>query len=195
MRLFLAILLLCLSIPVFPKAGKKTLIYDTLATSVVKKASPEKEREIFSDQDFIYQKEAKASKGWLEAFLDWIGKLFGRPVSKNPGLSFNLFKYTLLVLFIAGLIFTLWKSKFRGLLKGRAKKTGGTAFNDLPENIEGIDIDALIEEALRAANYRVTIRWCFLKALQILNKQGQITWQSAKTNIDYQNEVKDNLIK
>ena len=44
-------------------------------------------------------------------------------------------------------------------------------------------------------NYRLAIRWCFLKALQWLNTENKITWHPAKTNIDYQLELKDkNLI-
>ena len=194
-RTLLLICLLCFSVTAFPLEKKATVVYDTNKISSIKKASAQKEKEIFSDKDFVYDKEAKASKGWLEAFLDWLARLLGKPASKNPELSYNILKYSLMGIFILGIIFILWKSKFRGLLKANPKKLGGSAFNDLPENIEDINIDALIEEAMRAGNYRLGVRWCFLKSLQWLNKNKKIAWQPAKTNIDYQMELKDKNLK
>jgi len=41
----------------------------------------------------------------------------------------------------------------------------------------------------------LAVRWCFLKSLQWLNKQNKITWQPAKTNVDYQQELKDKTLK
>ena len=81
------------------------------------------------------------------------------------------------------------------MLRGDAKKLQSASFADLPEDIEGIDMDALIEDAFGKGNYRLAIRWCFLKSLQWLNKQNKITWQPAKTNVDYQHELNEKTIK
>ena len=48
---------------------------------------------------------------------------------------------------------------------------------------------------MHKGNYRLALRWCFLKSLQWLNKQDKITWQPAKTNIDYQQELNDKTLK
>ncbi|HXU25703.1 MAG TPA: DUF4129 domain-containing protein [Bacteroidia bacterium] len=198
MRYFLFIFLFCCSITVF-SADKKVVVYDTSATHVIKKASIEKEKEIFADKEFIYKKDAKESKSWWDSFLEWLSrllsKLFGKSIDKNPNLSYNILKYTFITAFIIGLIYILWKSKFIGLLKRDAKKLDGSSFTDLPENIEGLNIDALVEEAIQKQNYRLAVRWCFLKSLQWLNKQNKIAWQPAKTNVDYQQELKDKTLK
>ncbi len=194
MRYFLLILLFCCSASVF-SVEKKVVVYDTSTVLVIKKASAEKEKEIFADKDFIYKKDVKESKSWWDTFLEWLSKLLGKPISKNPTLSYNILKYTFITAFILGLIYILWKSKFIGLLKRDAKKLDGTSFTDLPENIEGLNIDALIEEAIQKQNYRLAVRWCFLKSLQWLNKQNKIVWQPAKTNVDYQQELKDKTLK
>ena len=195
MKHFLFILSLFFSATLFSVEKKNAIVYDTSKISTIKKASPQKEKEIFADKDFIYQKEAKASKGWWEAFLEWLSKLLGKPVSKHPQASYKILKYSLVTLFVMGLIFILWKSKFRSLFKGDAKKIASTSFTDLPENIEGINIDKLIEEAILAGNYRLAIRWCFLKSLQWLNAKNKIVWQTAKTNIDYQQELTDKNLR
>ncbi len=170
---------------------RSPLMHDTGKVEV-KYPSAAKEKEIFSDKDFIYQADAKESKNWLEAFLDWLTKkIFGKISSENAELTWQIVKWTLIGLFIAGIIIILYKSNFRGLLRKDAKKLSGASFTDLPEDIESVNIDNLIEEALKNGNYRLAIRWCFLKSLQLLNQQKQIAWQPAKTNIDYQYELKN----
>jgi hypothetical protein len=52
-------------------------------------------------------------------------------------------------------------------------------------------MDDLIEEAIKNGNYRLAVRWCFLKSLQLLNQKQQIVWQPAKTNIDYHDELQN----
>lgn len=195
MRIFLFISLLYLSVTAFATDKKSVVVYDSSKITSVKRASVEKEKEIFADKDFIYHKEDKASKSWWEHFVEWLLSLLGKPVAKHPVTSYKIIKYIFIALFIFGVIFTLWKSKFIGLLKGDAKKLQGASFADIPEDIEGINMDKLIDEALQKSNYRLALRWCFLKSLQWLNKQNKITWQPSKTNIDYQKELNDKTLK
>lgn len=171
------------------------VVYDTLKMDSFKKASVQKEKEIFSDKDFIYNHEAKDSRNWWDIFMEWLERLLGRPFSKNPEQSYTIIKYIFITIFLLGLLFILWKSTFSRMFKGEAKELQGLSFADLPEDIEGIQIDRLIEEAFLNGNYRLAIRWSFLKLLQGLNKQGQIAWQPAKTNMEYQQELKDSRVK
>ncbi len=190
-------MLLCGSAIAFSAGKKNTVLYDTSKVSDVK-ISPEKEKEIFSDKDFFYKKDVEVSKSWWDMFLDWFSKilekLLGKTVAKHPNASYQLIKYLVLLFFIIGVVVILWKSKFRGLFKGDSKKTA-KPFDDLPENIEGLNLNEYIENAIKAGDYRLDIRWSFLKSLQWLNKQNKITWQTAKTNVDYQNELKDGNLK
>lgn len=188
MRLFYVILLGFFCLPVFASKPKAKLHYDS-ARVELKKPSPEKEREIFSDKEFVYDKEAKATRNWLEIFLDWLSGLFGKHASSNPKVTYNVVKWSLIGLFIFGLIFILWKSRFRSLLRGEAKKLQSAGFADLPENIEGINLSGLVEKAIDEKNYRLAVRYTFLMALQSLSKKDLIHWQPAKTNHDYLNEL------
>lgn len=173
-------------------AGDKDIVKFDTARIAVKNASVEKEKEVFSDKDFIYHADAKESKNWLKAFMDWLTEqLFGKVSAKNAELTWQIVKWSAIGLFIAGLIFVLWKAKFRGLLRADPKDLGGASFTDLPEDIQSVNIDSHIDEAIRNGNYRLAIRWCFLKSLQLLNQKKQITWQPSKTNVDYQHELKD----
>ena len=195
MKNFFSILFILICFSGF--AEKKDLVrYDTSTASNVKNATPEKEKEIFADKDFQYKTDAKESKNWLKAFFDWLTeKIFGKVSAENAVLTWEIVKWVMIGLFIGGIILVIWKSKFRGLLRGDAKKLSGASFADLPEDIESVDTDILITEALKNGNYRLAIRWCFLKSLQRLNEQKQITWQPSKTNIDYQYELKNSNLR
>jgi len=189
---FCAILFLLFAFAGKAAEVKPPVLYDTAKTANVKNPTAEKEKEVFSDEDYIYHADAKQSKNWLKAFFEWlIDKIFGKISVENAELTWQIIKWVLIGLFIAGIIFVIWKSKFRGLLRGDAKKLAGASFADLPEDIESVNIDKHIDEALRNGNYRLAIRWCFLKSLQLLNNKKQIAWQPAKTNIDYQHELKN----
>jgi hypothetical protein len=189
---FLIILFLFGTLLVFPADKKDSLMYDTTTISSVKKASVVKEKEVFADKDFQYQEDAKESKSWIRAFFDWLlERIFGKMTPKGAETAWAIIKWVFIGVFIAGVIFFILRSKYRGLFKGDSKKLAGASFTDLPDDIESVNIDKLIEEALQSGNYRLAVRWCFLKALQKLNQSKQITWQPSKTNVDYEFELKD----
>jgi hypothetical protein len=188
----LAILLFVFSLPIFSVEKKNIVLYDTSTISSIKKSAATKEKEVFADKDFQYHEEAKESTNWLRAFFNWlIENIFGKMSFESGERVWKIVKWTFIGLFIGGVIFILFKSKFRGLFRGESKKLSGASFSDLPEDIESIDLDKLIEEALQNGNYRLAVRWCFLKALQSMNQNKQIAWQPSKTNIDYEAELKN----
>ena len=192
MRKYFSILFLFFALSFFSKEKKNIVQFDTTTISSVKKATVAKEKEVFADKDFKYHEEAKESKNWLRALVDWLMEnIFGKMSFESGERAWQIIKWTLIGLFIAGVIFIILKSKFRGLLRGDSKKLSGAAFTDLPEDIESVNLDKLIEEAIQNGNYRLAVRWCFLKALQALNQNKKITWQPSKTNIDYEYELQN----
>lgn len=192
MKKALFILFFFVSCCIWCKDKAPAVRYDSTAKAEVRNASAEKEKEIFSDKDFVYKADVKESKNWLKAFLEWLTeKLFGKLTAENANLTWQIVKWIMIGLFIAGIVLIIIRSNFRGLLRGAPKNLGGAAFTDIPEDIDSVNIDKLIDEALKNGNYRLAIRWCFLKSLQLLNARKQISWQPAKTNVDYQHELKN----
>jgi hypothetical protein len=63
------------------------------------------------------------------------------------------------------------------------------------EHIEQIDLDILINEALVTKNYRLAIRYHYLRVLKNLSLRNIIEWQFEKTNSDYQNEITIDQLK
>ena len=63
------------------------------------------------------------------------------------------------------------------------------------EHIENIDLDQLIQEALSLNDYRLTIRYMYMKALQDLSLKKLIDYHFEKTNSDYQKEIRNDQLK
>ncbi|HYC86893.1 MAG TPA: DUF4129 domain-containing protein [Chryseosolibacter sp.] len=57
------------------------------------------------------------------------------------------------------------------------------------EDIEELDIDSLLRNALAEKNYRLALRLYYLGLLKRLNESGAIAWKKDKTNRDYLAEL------
>lgn len=57
------------------------------------------------------------------------------------------------------------------------------------DDIQELEIDKLLREALNAGNYRLAIRIYFLGILKKLDEDGIILWKKDKTNRDYLSEL------
>lgn len=59
-----------------------------------------------------------------------------------------------------------------------------------------VQIEELLQKAIKEQNYNLALRYAYLKALQLLSKKGLIELSKQKTNSDYQTELrqKQNLL-
>ncbi len=58
------------------------------------------------------------------------------------------------------------------------------------EHIEDVDVISKYDEALKAGNFRLALRFKFLEILQQLSLENKIKWKADKTNRDYANELR-----
>lgn len=161
----------------------------------IKKPSSLAEQKVFSDKNFIHENKINGNPNWWNEFWNWIiHKLFGNTSEKSVSLFWDILIWLLFLLFIAAIIFVFMRSRYKGIFKGESANTMA-GFTDINENINELDIDALIENALNTGDYRTAVRWHFLKALKELNKKNIIEWKPYKTNFDYYLEFKESEIK
>ncbi len=59
------------------------------------------------------------------------------------------------------------------------------------DDLQSLNLEALLTEALNAKNYRLATRLMYLKILKALNDKKIIEWKNEKTNYDYIREVQD----
>lgn len=167
---------------------KDTVRYDS---SVVKLAAPGKlaEQEVFSDPELHYETSAAKSTNWLGRFMEWLGeKLFGHADGSTVSKLWSVFIWGLALTGVGLAIWLLLRSEFTGMVKGTAR---GSQFNfsDIEEDISGINFSERIRKAFEEGDYRLAIRWHYLKQLFLLNDKALIAWRSNKTNIDYAAEL------
>ena len=68
-------------------------------------------------------------------------------------------------------------------------------FTEDEQIIKSKDIQALINEAIKQKNFRLAIRYSYLKSLKALTESDIISWEHQKTNEDYIKEIQKESIK
>ena len=146
----------------------------------------------YTGEDFNYDIKTGESQNLLSRFFKWIGRglnnIFGINLSPEALKLLEYFIYFLmggLVIYLLVRVFI--NEKFNSIFTKKAK----TIFDiDLAEqHIENLDLDALLNAALEEKNYRLAIRYHFLRTLKRLSQKDIIEWHFDKTNSDYQNEI------
>lgn len=152
----------------------------------------------YTGEAFNYDIKTGESQNLLARFVNWIGRglkdIFG--INLSPA-AFEFIKYLIYALMGGLVIYLLVKllvnEKFNSIFTKKA-----TAISDIDlseQHIEGLDLEALLQKALKENDYRLAIRYQYLKVLKKLSQSGLIEWHFDKTNIDYQNELEPPNLK
>ena len=130
----------------------------------------------------------------LRNFFNWMGDLFGFDIDFIDYKTLEYIVYGLLGLIVLYLLIKfLLQNSVSSVFKTDDKTIAG--FSYVEENIEQIDFDKLISNALKETNYRLATRYLYLKSLKSLANKKTIEWHFDKTNSDYLNEIKDSKLK
>jgi len=82
-----------------------------------------------------------------------------------------------------------------GLSRNKKFKQPQVINLDDEQIIKEADLEQLINEAIGQNDYRLAIRYFYLKLLKTLIDKDLINWHNEKTNRDYVNEIKNPLLK
>ena len=165
---------------------KSSITYDSV---IVKTVLPTKaqEKKIFSqvNLDFAKKVENKDQDSLWDRFWNWLTDLiFGNSSEHSKQNMFTFFLWTLAIVGIIIVIWLLTRTEFTSFLRGNTKNTAFD-FSDVEEDISSIDFSVRIKKAVDDKDYRLAIRWCYLKQLNTLNDHKIIAYEPFKTNIDY----------
>ena len=175
---------MCCRLPIM--AQTQSVTYDSVIVKTIKPTTSQEEK-VFSqvNLDFAKKVENKDQDSLWERFWNWITDLiFGNSSEDSKA---NMFHVFLWVLAIAGIIIIVWlltRTEFTSFLRGNTKNTAFN-FSDVEEDISSIDFNTRIKKAVDDNDYRLAIRWHYLKQLNILNETKIIHYEPFKTNIDY----------
>ena len=167
----------------------RSVRYDS---TIVKLSLPTKsaEEKVFKEVNLDFAKKVEDKDiGLWDRFWNWILELlFGKADYETRQSAQNIVLWILAIAGISLIIWLLTRSEFTSFLRGNTKNTPFN-FSDLEEDISSIDFNARISKATDGGDYRLAIRWLYLKQLYVLNEKKAINYQPYKTNIDYSNEL------
>ncbi|MGX1930704.1 hypothetical protein [Flagellimonas sp. 2504JD4-2] len=152
----------------------------------------------YTGDEFNYDVKTGESQNLLARFLRWLmeilGNAFGIDISPATLLILEYIIYGLmglLVIFILIRIFV--NEKFNAIFTKKAKPLIDIDLSE--QHIEAVDLDALMHTALQNKDYRLAVRYQFLKVLKLLSQKEIIEWHFEKTNSDYQKEIRETKLQ
>ena len=154
--------------------------------------------ESYTAGDFNYQESRGQSENLLRRFINWfldiIRDIFGVDIDRD---TYDLMETILYISLIAvGLYFMvrlLLGQQATAFFSGNSKTIA--PLNVSEEDITQIDLDALINQALSQKDYRLAVRYMYLKVLKQLTFKEIINWHFEKTNSDYYREIESEALK
>jgi len=198
-KLYFAIGFLCFSFLGFSQEEKDSLQLSEDISQVLETKSFDQDlSEKYNGEEFDYSSPEGEAQNLITRFLLWLNSLlkdtFGFDI--DPA----LFKVLEIIIYIAmGILAIYLLARFfagENLSSLFSKKaTSLIDINLSEEHIENIDIDAKIIEAINQKDYRLAVRYHYLRALKQLSLNNIINWEYEKTNSDYQEEIKVTQLK
>ncbi|MFK5982446.1 MAG: hypothetical protein QM499_05995 [Flavobacteriaceae bacterium] len=169
----------------------KSVAIDTNTVSVKEFENniPEK----YTSNNFDYNAVTSESQNYLLRFISWffeqLEKIFGINVDPDMYKTVEILIYVILIIIAVYIISRLFlNTNTTSFFSKKSKDLAPISFEE--EHIEQINLEELIKNALSQSDFRLAIRYMYLKTLKDLSINNLIDWHYDKTNFDYQNELK-----
>ena len=193
-RTYLTIVFICYTILSFAQDKNiyDPIIKEDVSQPLENRSYDEDLSEKYSEGVYNYDTNEGESVNLISRFLNWLGDILNNTFGFNISpfvlqfieiLLYVLIGIAVIYFFVKFLIGENFSSLFT------KKATPLVDINLSEEHIENIDLDILIKEALDGKNYRLAVRYHYLKILKNLSVKNIIQWEFEKTNSDYQNEI------
>lgn len=155
----------------------------------------------YNDDKYQYETKPKVKNSW-DRFLEWLSfwfrKIFGMSSNESAGSVVDIVLKTLAVLVILFVIYLIAKALMNDegrWIFGKSSDKKMIRFEDLEKNLQLVDFEKLIAEAMQKGEQRLVVRYYYLWLLKKMSSSGIITWDPEKTNSDYHNEISGERLK
>lgn len=147
----------------------------------------------YPGDEFDYTVSDGDAQNLVQRFLSWFFQFlqdsFGIDLPPGTTAFMEYLIYVLMAILTIYLIIKFFVGEnLAAIFTGKAVATAPIYMGE--EQLENTDLDGLIAAAMDQKDYRLAIRYQYLKALKALSRQGIIEWHYEKTNRDYQREIK-----
>jgi hypothetical protein len=181
-----------------PATPKEQVVRYESSTLVPERSfNKEKLEKTKANQDFNYNLEQKKEEpSWLDKILYRIARFLINILFNPTGSAESIFFYIICGLLVLALIFVILRMTAVGIFsRGNKQDKDSLEFSELIEDINSIDFDKMIEEAVNKGMYRRAVRLYYLKSLKHLSDRSQIVWEINKTNRDYFYELRSHSLR
>lgn len=155
----------------------------------------EKIEQYKNDKRFNYfDQEKKVGVSWSERLWRWLMDKLGKGINNTitSGVVGWIFVIILIIIVIA-IIIKLAGINLKVIL-GK-KKIDAPDIDIYTEDVHQMSFDTLIASALKSKDYRLAVRFLYLKNLKLLSEKSIIKWQANKTNYNYQSEIANDILR
>ena len=147
-----------------------------------------------NDPEFDYDGGPEESEDWITKIKNWINQQLAiLRSSKTYSTLLDYLYYGLMIATLILIIRGLIKADRRGLLFGKIN-SNEIKMIESEEDISQINFDELIAAAAERKDYKLAVRYLFLKSLKLLSEKELIELRNNKTNHQYLSEIKNNRI-
>jgi hypothetical protein len=162
----------------------------TPVSNEIRRPGADKIERFKSDGNFKYETDYTAKLSIWDVIGNWLRRHFFEPViGKHAFTVWKIIEYSLAIIAIVLIVFYFIRSDRRRLF-AKESKSLSIEMEGGQEDINLMNFDKLINDAIENSQYRVAIRYLYLKLLKDLSDDKQINWRAEKTNIDYINELR-----
>lgn len=176
----------------FPTNAKSVVQYESNAVIPERNFDKEKLAKAKVNPDYKYDLTKKTEEpSWLDKLLYKIVRFILKVLFNPTGSAESIIFYVICIVLIVSLIVVIMRMNAVGIFsRGNTKDRNGLDFSEFVEDINSIDFDKMIDEAVSSAMYRRAIRLYYLKSLKQLSDKDHIAWEINKTNRDYLYELR-----
>lgn len=147
----------------------------------------------FADQETFNYMNYKVKPPSIWERISWWVQSLLREIFLNPNipLIIRIAYYLILFLVIGAAVFYFVKLRYGGGFTSHYKMHQTEVSSVLQTKPD--DFELLIHEAIKEQNFKLAIRYLYLKTLSSLSKKGKINLREWKSPYDYQQELKGDL--
>lgn len=158
-------------------------------------------KEKYNDNEFIYEQKVKEKSAWtrfIEWLSYWIDQIFN---IGSDGASKSVLEVIVKIIAFAIIIFVIYlivkaiMNDEGQWIFGKSSDKKVINYDELEKNLQIIDFEKLIKEALKSGENRLAIRYHYLWLLKQMAAKEIIEWDVEKTNSDYVYEIKSVKLK
>lgn len=190
-KIILLIVFLCFNlVPTFAWQEIKVDTLSAINERVVEKKAIEK---YLNDKEFDYTTEfLQEPESLWDKFVHWLQYILLDIF--DIGINNKMIRTIIIIGVLSLIVFLLLKTEISSLFFNNRKRAK-INYETENEDIRKINLDQIIEDAIKQNDFRKAVRYLYLKLLKELDSKGFIAWRINKTNRDYSSELTKKELK